>query len=169
MIGASTVDARHEGSLYLAVPRVTRVFCAGVGLFLLVEDGVIGLIFAGTDFTVSDHLPHRAWNFFFEFNSWHHVLHFATGGLLVVAALKREWAARGAFVFGAIYAVMAPLGFIDGDDVFNVFYSSARENSVHALLAVAGISLGLASSAFGPSERRRRASRRSMAPVSSAR
>jgi hypothetical protein len=145
MSGTSMAGARPlTGFLRLVAPRLTQIFCVVVGLSLLVEAGILGLIFAGTDFSISDHPPHEGWNFFFEFNSWHHALHIVTGGFLVVAALKQEWAAVGAFAFGAIYAVMAPLGFIDGDDVFNVFYSSARENSVHALLAVAGILLGLA-------------------------
>lgn len=132
------------GFLERAIPKLTRTFCVTVGLFLLLEDGTFGLILSGTDFSVSDHPPHKGWNFFFEFNSWHHVLHIATGALLLAAALRQEWAPTGAFVFGTIYLVMAPLGFIDGDDVLNVFYSGARENTVHAVLALAGVSLGLA-------------------------
>jgi hypothetical protein len=141
--------ARYRGRfLEHAIPKLTRAFCVTVGLLLLLEDGTLGLIFSGTDFSVSDHPPHKGWNFFFEFNSWHHLLHVATGALLLAAALRREWAPTGAFVFGAIYVLMAPLGFIDGDDVLNIVYSGARENTVHAVLAVAGVSLGIAPRLF---------------------
>jgi hypothetical protein len=120
---------------------LSRLLCGAVGVFLLLEVGTAGLIFAGTDFSVSNHLPHEGWNLFFQLNSWHHVLHIATGGLLAVTALK-GWTGAGAFAFGAIYAVLAPLGFLDGDDVLNVFYSGAPENCIHAVLATGGITLG---------------------------
>src|ERR671917_1548888 len=62
--------------------------------------------------------------------------------MLLVAALRRDWARVGALVFGVIYVVLAPLGFLDGDDAFDVIYSGWRENWIHATLAVQGIGFG---------------------------
>ena len=81
-------------------PRLTLTFCVLVGPSLVLN-GIAGLIFAGTRFNVGDNLPHHRWNFLFEFNSWHHLLHIATGALLVAASLKRAWAPLGVLVFGA--------------------------------------------------------------------
>ena len=38
---------------------------------------------------------------------------------------------------------MAPVGFLDGDDIFNLFYSAVRENLVHSMFAVQGVTIGL--------------------------
>ena len=113
---------------------------AGGFLFL---DTILALAFTRFDLAVGDDLPHEGWTFFFAFNTWHHLLHLATSSLLLVAALRRSWAPAGALVFGAVYVVLAPAGFADGDDAFNVIYSSWRENWVHAVLAVQGVGLGL--------------------------
>jgi hypothetical protein len=114
-----------------------------VGPFLFL-DGLGGLIFAGTGLSVGAELPHREWNWFFEFNDWHQLLHVVTGAVLVVAASRSEWAGRGALIFGAVYLVLTPLAVIDGDDVANLIYSDGRDNVIHGLLAIEGVALGLA-------------------------
>jgi hypothetical protein len=129
-------DALRRGALVLS-----RVFCVAAGGFLFV-DTVAALVFTRFELSVGDDLPHQTWTFFFAFNTWHHLLHLVTSSLLLVAALRREWAPLGALVFGAVYVVLAPAGFVDGNDAFDVFYSSARENWVHAMLAVEGVGLG---------------------------
>jgi Domain of unknown function (DUF4383) len=119
-----------------------RVFCVVVGPLLLL-DGAAGALFAGTAFSLGDQLPHARWNFLFEFNSWHQLLHVLDGAVLSAGALRSDWAPWAALAFGASYAVMAPAGFADGDDVFDLFYSSTRENLVHAMFAIEGVGLGL--------------------------
>lgn len=120
---------------------LSRVFCAGVGGFLIL-DTIAALAFTRFELSVGDDLPHQAWTFFFAFNTWHHLLHLVTSSVLLVAAWRREWAPVGALAFGAVYVVLAPAGFLDGDDAFDVFYSAWRENVVHALLAVQGVAFG---------------------------
>ncbi|HEV2812430.1 MAG TPA: DUF4383 domain-containing protein [Solirubrobacteraceae bacterium] len=120
---------------------LSRLFCVGAGGFLFV-DTVVALVATDFDLATGDDLPHETWTWVFAFNTWHHLLHLATSTLLLVAALRREWAPWGVLVFGAIYVVLTPAGFIDGDDAFDVFYSSWRENWIHATLAVQGVSLG---------------------------
>ena len=119
-----------------------RLFCLAAGPFLLL-DGIGGLVFAPAGFGTGDHLPSEEWNFFFRFNAWHHALHILNGLVLTAGAARRSWAPGAALLFGAAYAVMAPLGFIDGDDILDVFYSSLRENLVHTAFAILGVTLGL--------------------------
>jgi fermentation-respiration switch protein FrsA (DUF1100 family) len=120
-----------------------RAFCLVVGPALALN-GVLGLLLAGAEFDTGDRLPRHEWNFFFQFNGWHEALHVATGTLLTVASLRGSWAARGALAFGLIYAALTPLAFIDGDDVLNVVFSDTPDNFVHALLGIAGVTVGLA-------------------------
>jgi uncharacterized protein DUF4383 len=134
--------------LHRILPRLPRIFCLIVGPFLVI-DGITGLMFAGTGLTTGAELPHREWNWFFEFNDWHQILHVATGAILVVAALRPQWSARGTLAFGAIYLVLTPVAVIDGDDIANVIFSDGRDNVIHGLLALEGILIGLAAGATG--------------------
>ncbi len=136
--GRSAFAAR----LVAAGPFLSRAFGFTAGGFLLV-DTLLALAFTDFDLAVGDDLPRETWTFFFAFNTWHHLLHLVTATLLLVTALKRAWAPLGALAFGAVYVVLTPLGFLDGDDAFNVIYSSWRENWVHAMLAVQGVGLGV--------------------------
>jgi hypothetical protein len=119
-----------------------RLFCLAVGPFLLL-DGLTGVLFAPTGFAVGDQLPREEWNFIFHFNSWHQLLHVLNGVVLTAGTIRRPWAPLAAFVFGLGYAVMAPLGFSDGDDVVNLFYSGTPENLVHTFFALSGVGLGV--------------------------
>jgi hypothetical protein len=125
-------------------PRLAWVFCLAVGPFLFLN-GLAGLVFAGTGLSVGAHLPHREWNWFFQFNDWHQLLHVMTGALLIGGVVRRGWAGSAALIFGAVYLVLTPLGVIDGSDVANVIYSDSRDNVIHGLLAIEGVGLGLAS------------------------
>src|SRR5687767_13133417 len=110
---------------------LSRAFCVGAGGFLFL-DTIAALIFTRFELSVGDDLPRQTWTFFFAFNTWHHLLHLVTSAGLLVAARRREWAPVGALAFGAVYVVLAPVGFLDGNDAFDVFYSAGRENLVHA-------------------------------------
>jgi hypothetical protein len=132
----------RDGSTRVDAVTLCRLFCLAIGPFLLL-DGAAGLLFADTAFSSGDHLPHAEWNFLFHFNSWHQLLHVLNGLVLSAGAIKRNWAPAAALAFGTTYAVMAPVGFLDGDDIFNLFYSGTRENLVHAMFAIAGVALGV--------------------------
>jgi hypothetical protein len=123
-------------------PLFAHVFCLTVGPFLFVN-GILGLVFAPTSLRTGDDLPHRGWNFFFQFNSWHQMSHIVTGAVLVLAASRRTWLPVGLLAIGVFYAVVAPLGFIDGSDVLDVIYSDGRDNVIHTLLALQALVLGV--------------------------
>jgi hypothetical protein len=120
---------------------LARFFCLFVGASLLLTT-LAALALTNADFSFGDDLPHESWNFLFAFNGWHHLLHVVTATVLLVTATRRAWGPFGALIFGLNYAVMAPAGFLDGDDVFNTFYSGTGENIVHAALAVSGVTIG---------------------------
>jgi hypothetical protein len=132
-------------------PWLAGLFCFVVGPPLML-DGITGLIFAGTGLSVGSNLPHREWNWFFEFNDWHHILHIVSGGILVIALLRRKWWARGVLAFGAIYVILTPLAILDGDDIGNVVFSDGRDNVVHAVLAAAGVFFGVTAGALRRSQ-----------------
>jgi Domain of unknown function (DUF4383) len=122
---------------------LVRLFCLAIGP-ALVAGGIAGLAFGSSDLATGDSLPTHDFGPLFAFNGWHHVLHLATGLLLVAGAIRQSWAVPVTVVFGAIYAVLTPLGLIDGDDVFNLFYSDLPDNFIHLTLAVVGLGLGWA-------------------------
>jgi Domain of unknown function (DUF4383) len=145
---------------------LARLFCLAVGPALVVG-GIVGLAFGSSDLATGDDLPTHDFGPLFAFNGWHHVLHLATGVLLLAGLLRRSWALPVTVAFGALYAVLTPLAVIDGDDVLNVFYSDMPDNFIHLTLAVAGLGLGLwaaarakssASSSTGPSRSSTRSS-----------
>jgi hypothetical protein len=119
------------------------LYCIAIGPALALN-GALGLVLGGAELETGDDLPRHEFNFVFEFNGWHHVLHVLTGGLLALALVRRAWAPVLALAFGLVYAVLTPLGFIDGDDVANVVYSHTADNFVHATLAVLGLAIGVA-------------------------
>ena len=133
---AGSVDLPRAGLV------LSRAFCVLAGGFLFL-DTIAALVFTDFDLSVGDNLPHESWTFVFAFNTWHHLLHLVTSSILLVAATRRDWAPAGALAFGAVYVVLAPAGFIDGDDAFNLFYSATRENLVHAALALQGVGFGV--------------------------
>ena len=77
-----------------------------------------------------------------------------TGLLLVAGAVRRSWAAPVTVLFGAIYAILTPLGWIGGDDVLNVVYSDLPDNFIHLSLAIGGLGIGLAASPRCPARLR---------------
>ena len=120
-------------------PAWTFCLLFGPGLTLF---GILGLLLGNADFRTGDALPHDPFPVFFEFNGWHHLLHIVTALVLVAGVVRATFAPWAAVIFGASYLVIAPLGFIDGDDAANLVYSGAADNVVHITLAVLGIAAG---------------------------
>ena len=79
----------------------------------------------------------------FEVNGWHNVVHLASGLLLLL--LARRHARVTALAFGALYAVVALVGIVNGNDVLGIIPVNAADNVLHVVLAIAGLATGLAS------------------------
>ncbi len=80
----------------------------------------------------------------FEVNGWHNIVHIASG--LLGLALWRSVAGARSFAlgFGAVYAVVAVWGFVDGSDILGLIPVNTADNWLHVAIAAAGIAAGLA-------------------------
>lgn len=139
--------------------RVPQLFCLAFGPALVVG-GILGLAMGSSDLATGEELPTHDFGPLFAFNGWHHMLHLATGLMLLAGIAGRRAAVVAATAFGAIYAVLTPIAVLDGDDVFNVVFSDMPDNFIHLTLAVVGLAIGLAGTSRCGSEERGRGSTR---------
>jgi len=84
-----------------------------------------------------------------DVNGWHNVVHILTGvlGLAVMGSYAN--ARLYAFGLGAVYVVVAIVGFIygDGDAILGFIPVNTEDNILHLLIGVAGIGAGMATTA----------------------
>jgi|SRR4051794_25660592 hypothetical protein len=78
-------------------------------------------------------------------NGWDAVLYIVTGAAGLFAASRIDSARTFALVAGAVYAVMAVWGFIDGGSVFGLFAVDTTDNITNAIVAALGLGLALPS------------------------
>jgi hypothetical protein len=144
--------ARRVGRREGVARTIAQAFCLLVGAGLI-AGGVLGFLFGGSGFDVGSDV--RGDDFIiFEVNGWHNVVHIATGAFLVLMSMRAATAAIGALIFGAVYAVIAVWGFVDGDDVVNLVATDTADNWLHVGLGAAGVLVGLLAGALGVSARR---------------
>jgi uncharacterized protein DUF4383 len=134
------MDERSPAQLYALV----------IGLTLVVI-GIAGFFYTAS-FSTGDGIERDAVIGIFDVNGWHNLLHIGTGaiGLAVVGAYG---ASRGyAIGLGALYLLIAVLGFIagDGDELFSLIPVSTEDNVLHLLIGIAGVGAGLATPAIEP-------------------
>jgi hypothetical protein len=121
-----------------------QVFALVLGLSL-VAGGVLGFFYEAA-FDTGDDVPRAAVLGILDVNGWHNVVHIATGvaGLL----LAGSWSAARAYAHavGAVYAVVALAGFIEGDGgvLIGLVPVNTEDNVLHALIALAGLVAGQA-------------------------
>ena len=89
----------------------------------------------------------------FEVNGWHNLVHIASGIAGIALSRRADSARLFALGFGAVYLLVAIVGFIDGNDVLGLIPVDAADNVLHLAIAALGIGAGLASS---PTRRTRR-------------
>jgi hypothetical protein len=102
--------------------------------------GVLGLIFASTDFTTAapDGTVNGGTFIGIEGNGWTW-LAFAAGGLLLLLGAPIHWGAKSmAFMVGIAYGVGALIALSDGTDILGIF---ATNNWTKLVLGVAGVAL----------------------------
>jgi uncharacterized protein DUF4383 len=83
----------------------------------------------------------------FHVNAAHSIVHIVSGAIFLFASMSGAGAARLWFqVFGAIYAIVAVLGFMNGDKPILGLISSSMPNTwLHVVLAVVMLLIGFAS------------------------
>ncbi|MDQ2676594.1 MAG: DUF4383 domain-containing protein [Actinomycetota bacterium] len=81
----------------------------------------------------------------FEVNGTHNVVHIASGLLGLALAGAPAGARAYALGFGAVYLLVAIIGFVDGEDVLGLIPVNTEDNFLHLAIALTGIAAGLAS------------------------
>ena len=114
---------------------------------VLVAAGILGFFYEASFSTGDDTLRDRdAVLGILDVNGWHNVVHIASGVVGLAVAGSYANARLYALGFGAIYIVVAILGFIygDGDSIFKLIPVNTEDNVLHVLIGVAGIGAGMA-------------------------
>ena len=138
---AADRDRGADGGKTLA-----QIFCLVVGA-VLVAVGILGFFYT-TEFGLPESLNPGSKDELlglFDINGWHNVVHLATGALLLAASPSAPLARTVAIGFGLVYALVAVLGWIDGDDVIGLIPTNDEDNVLHTALAATGLLAGLAS------------------------
>jgi Domain of unknown function (DUF4383) len=124
-----------------------QVFGLVIGL-TLVAAGVLGF-FYNASFGTGDGTERDAVLGILDVNAWHNIVHIATGGLALAFAGSYRASRSYAIAFGAVYLLVALLGFIagDGEEIFNLIPVNTEDNVLHVLFGIAGIGAGVATPA----------------------
>jgi hypothetical protein len=117
---------------------------------VLIGAGVVGFFYEASFAVGDDTLVERDAVFgILDVNGWHNLVHILSGviGLAVVGSYAN--ARLYALLFGAVYIVVAILGFIygNGDEIFSIVPVNTEDNVLHALIGIAGIGAGMATPA----------------------
>jgi Domain of unknown function (DUF4383) len=87
-----------------------------------------------------------------DVNGWHNVVHIASGAIGLLVARSYPGSRGYALGLGAIYLLVALLGFLagDGDEIFNLIPVNTEDNFLHLLIGIAGVGAGVATPATLP-------------------
>ena len=133
-----TTERPPRRGMSLAKGPVALIGAASLAL------GVLGLLFASTDFTTAapDGTVNGATFIGIEGNGWTW-LGFAAGGLLLLLGSPIHWGAKSmAFMVGIAYGVGALIALSDGTDILGIF---ATNNWTKLVLGAGGVALVLLS------------------------
>ena len=127
-----------------------QVYALVIGATLTVA-GIVGF-FYNADFGTGNGTPRDAVLGILDVNGWHNVVHIASGAIGLLVARSYGGSRVYAIGLGAVYLVVALLGFIagDGDEIFNLIPVNTSDNFLHLLIGLAGIGGGLATPATLP-------------------
>jgi uncharacterized protein (UPF0333 family) len=117
---------------------------------VLVAAGILGFFYESSFSTGDDTLVERdAVLGILDVNGWHNVVHILSGVVGLAVAGSYANARLYALGFGAIYIVVAILGFIagDGDSIVKLIPVNTEDNILHVLIGVAGLGAGFATPA----------------------
>jgi Domain of unknown function (DUF4383) len=124
-----------------------QIFALAIGLTLVVA-GILGF-FYNASFATGDSTEREAVLGILDVNGWHNIVHIATG-VLGLAVAGSYGGARGyAIGLGAVYLLVALLGFVagDGGEILNFIPVNTEDNVLHLLIGIAGVGAGLATPA----------------------
>jgi hypothetical protein len=127
-----------------------QVFAVVIGATLTVA-GIVGF-FYNASFGTGDGTERDALLGILDVNGWHNLVHIASGGIGLLVAGSYEGSRVYALGLGALYLVVALLGFLagNGDEIFNVIPVNTEDDFLHLLIGIAGIGGGLATPGTAP-------------------
>ena len=137
---ATTGDrARDEGA---RTPAQWYTLVFGAVLLLV---GIIGFL-ADAGFDTGSDIDGDKLLGIFEVNGFHNIIHLVSGAVLLAASAKRATAKTVAIAFGVVYALVAIIGLIQGDNVLGLIPVNPADNVLHIAISALGIAAGLMSS-----------------------
>jgi hypothetical protein len=120
-----------------------QAFALVIGATLVVA-GIAGF-FYNASFGSGDGTDRDALLGILDVNGWHNLVHILSGALGLAVSGAYDGSRLYALGFGAIYLVVAALGFVagDGDEIFNLIPVNTEDNVLHLLIGFAGVGAGL--------------------------
>lgn len=84
-----------------------------------------------------------------DVNAWHNLVHLGTGAIGLAVAASYGGSRGYAIGLGAVYILVAVLGFAagDGEELFNLIPVNTEDNILHTLIGLAGLAAGAATTA----------------------
>jgi hypothetical protein len=127
-----------------------QVFALVIGATLTVA-GIVGF-FYNSSFGSGDDTSRDAVLGILDVNGWHNVVHIASGAIGLLVARAYGGSRAYALGLGAVYLVVALLGFLagDGGEIFSIIPVNTEDNFLHLLIGIAGVGAGLATPATLP-------------------
>ena len=127
-----------------------QVFALVIGLTLVVA-GIAGF-FYNASFSTGDDLPRDAVIGILDVNGWHNLVHIVSGVIGLLLAGSYDGARLFALAGGAVYLIVAIVGFMagDGGEIAGLVPVNTEDNVLHLLIAIAGLGAGLATPAVEP-------------------
>jgi Domain of unknown function (DUF4383) len=108
----------------------------------LVVAGIAGF-FYNASFGTGDGTDRDALLGILDVNGWHNLVHILTGVIGLAVSGAYDGSRLYALGFGGIYLVVALLGFVAGDGIFNLIPVNTEDNVLHLLIGFAGVGAGL--------------------------
>lgn len=127
-----------------------QVYALVIGLTLVVA-GIVGFFYSAS-FSTGDGTERDAVLGILDVNGWHNLVHIATGAIGLAVAASYGGARGYALGLGAVYLLIAALGFIsgDGDEILNLIPINTEDNVLHLLIGIAGVGAGLSTPSREP-------------------
>jgi hypothetical protein len=132
----------HKG--LLERPDTPAQWYAAVAGIFLVALGVLSLVIAGVSFGTVGNVGNLPQFILWAVSGWTTIFWIAMGVLALLAVPRLDAARSYALLAGAVFAVFAVWGFIDGNDVMGIFAAGTTDNITHAVLAGLGFLVALA-------------------------
>jgi hypothetical protein len=116
-----------------------QVYALVIGI-ALVAGGILGF-FYNASFATGDEIERDAVLGILDVNAWHNLVHVATGALALLFVGSYSASRAFAAVFGAVYFLVAIVGFIagDGEAIAGLIPVNTEDNVLHVLIALGGL------------------------------